>query len=369
MAKSPEGLPNTILEVDEDAVKDGALVQEAIDHGVGSFHPDLAFENMVKNYKNAERLYGPTIIRELTGYDPDYVEKNVNIPEFRRNLKEKIQENADRLKEDGVVDKEFMINDKGIRLAAIALMVEELDRMKQEGLGDRIPHEESLYGDKKEYESFSRSRYRDLALKQSIKVAARRGHSELNEVDLRRFSREARGRLSVIYAMDSSGSMRGEKLRMSKKAGVALAYKAIEDRNKVGLIVFNKEVKATIEPCRDFGRLLVELSKARAGMETDLVKALEAAVDLFGHDKQKHLVLLTDALPTRGDDPVKVTLHAVSAARNAGITVSLVGVALDKKGESLAKQIVEVGEGRLYLVKDVSGIDAVILEDYYSVAR
>ncbi|MFH1649961.1 MAG: VWA domain-containing protein [Candidatus Woesearchaeota archaeon] len=366
MAKQDEGLPNTIIPHDEKQVKEGALIQEAINQGVGSFQPDLAFENLTKNYKNAKRLYGETIIRELTGYSPDYVEKNINIPEFKRHLKQQIKENADKLKDEGVINKDYVVTDKGLKLATISLLTEELDQLSRKGIGEPIKHLQNPYGDKKDYEQYSKGRYRDVALKQSVKTAARRMHSELQPEDLKKFTREAKGHHTIIYAMDCSGSMRGEKLKTSKKAGVALAYKAIEDRNKVGLIVFHSDVKSIIEPCRDFSRILNELSKARAGMETDLVKVMRASVTLFGNDKSKHLVLLTDALPTKGTEPENDTIKAASMARNAGITISLVGIQLDKKGEELAKRIVEVGEGRLYLVKDLMGVDSVVLEDYYS---
>ena len=40
--------------------------------------------------------------------------------------------------------------------------------------------------------------------------------------------------------------------------------------------------------------------------------------------------------------------------------------ALDKKGEKLAKEIVKLSNGRLYIMKDVENLDKIILEDYYS---
>ena len=47
--------------------------------------------------------------------------------------------------------------------------------------------------------------------------------------------------------------------------------------------------------------------------------------------------------------------------------ISIIGVNLDKKGEKLAKKIVELGRGKLYIVKDAKNVDKIILEDYYSI--
>jgi len=42
----------------------------------------------------------------------------------------------------------------------------------------------------------------------------------------------------------------------------------------------------------------------------------------------------------------------------------VIGINLEKEGESLARQIVEVGEGRLYKVSDLSALDKIMLEEY-----
>ena len=84
-------------------------------------------------------------------------------------------------------------------------------------------------------------------------------------------------------------------------------------------------------------------------------------------DVTNHLVILTDALPTVGKEPEEETLKAVSLARAAGITISVIGIKLDEKGEKLAKQIADLGEGRFYIVRDLKRLDKLVLEDYYSV--
>ena len=80
----------------------------------------------------------------------------------------------------------------------------------------------------------------------------------------------------------------------------------------------------------------------------------------------KHLVLITDAVPTVGEDPGKSTLNFVERASAYGITISVIGIALSKEGTELAKKIVEIGKGRLYVVRDLENLDRVVLEDYYN---
>ncbi|MBS3112402.1 VWA domain-containing protein, partial [Candidatus Woesearchaeota archaeon] len=167
--------------------------------------------------------------------------------------------------------------------------------------------------------------------------------------------------------LDASGSMKGDKIGMCKKAGVALAYRAIQERDKVGLVVFGSEVEDVVYPTSDFGLFLKAIVRIRARKQTDIAKTIESAIRLFPHENiTKHLVLITDAVPTVGSDPEGQTLSLVSRAKDVGITVSVIGIGINEEGIELAKKIVEIGEGRLYVVKDLNNLDSIVIEDYYS---
>ncbi len=374
LASSPdeERLMRSVLENDQQTIDDGHLVAEAIDRGVGSFTPDLLFQNLVQEYRNAKRLYGETLIRELTGYSPDYVRKNIRIPEFQHALSKRIEENVEALRDRGLLDEQGFLTARAEKLAALVLYTEELDALVTKGLGRRERKERSRSGEKEGIVNFRRSehRFRDLSLKRSVRAALKRGHTRIFPEDLRAFEREERGRIQVVYALDASGSMRGEKLSQSKRAGIALAFRAIEEGNEVGLLVFTSRIEKVLAPTRDFTSLLHELTLVRAGKETDLAQTIRASIPLFTQkDCTRHLLLLTDAVPTRGADPVRETLEAAGEARDAGITISIVGISLDEEGERLAREVVELGRGRLYKVSTLDELDTLILDDYDALAE
>ena len=162
--------------------------------------------------------------------------------------------------------------------------------------------------------------------------------------------------------------MKGRKIDAAKRAGVALAYKAINEKDKVGLVIFGDKIKDSIPPTDDFTLLLKKLTKITASRETNIVVAIKNASELFEADGcTKHLVLITDVLPTSGEHPEKETLEAAAEARARGITISIVGINLDKKGKELGMKIAELGEGKLYIAKNTEDIDRIVLEDYESV--
>ena len=361
---------HSVLENDKKVIDSGKLISDAINQGMSSFSPDLMFEQLVKNYTIAKQIYGESIIRLVSGYEPDYVKKNIGIPEFQKELKEKIQQRIDELKEEGFLQKDNSLSEKGIELASLVLYFEELDKITPKGvIGEKVSKRTFVYGERENSRLYKKGdRYRDIALKKSVKLAIRRSHSDFKNKDLQVYERQSKGQTYIIYALDASGSMKGKKIEACKKAGIALAYKAINEKDKVGLIVFSAEVRKVIEPTIDFTMFIKEITKIRASKETDIVSTLRKAIELFPRDNiTKHLILLTDALPTKGDEPEKLTLEEASIARSKGITISLIGINLDEKGKKLAEKIVELGEGRLYVVRNLENVDQIVLEDYYSV--
>jgi Mg-chelatase subunit ChlD len=368
---SDDKLMHSVLENDKETIDEGKLIESALNQGIGAFTPDLLFEQLVKNYAIAENIFGQKLLRHICGYEPDYIEKNIQIHDFQKELKRKIEQKVEKLKKDKVIDSEGQITEKGIELASLVMYVEELDNIIPKGMtGERVHKKFYIYGSKEDTRQYKKGdRYKDIEKKKSIKTAIRRGHKSLEVDDLKVYERQSKGQCNIIYAMDSSGSMKGKKIETSKKAGIALAYKATQEKDKVGLLIFGDEIISKVEPTTDFSRLLKEVVSVRAASQTDFVKTIKKSIEMFpSTDVTKHLMLLTDALPTVGEEPEKETLEAVSAARSNDITISVIGINLDEKGKALAEKIVEIGQGKLYVVKDLEELDKIVLEDYYAVA-
>lgn len=358
-------LMHTVVESDNQK-NNGKLISKSIDQGLGSFNPDLTFQQLTTSFSMTKNLYGETLLRQITGYSADYLEKNIKIPEFKRELKNKIAEKFLNLRKDNLIDDEGMVTEEGLEVAALVMFNEEMDHLMPSGIGEKMDDKPSIYGMKSEKKPFNKDSYKNISIRDTVKKAVRRGHTQISAYDLVAMKRQSKGQLCLIYALDASGSMRGDKLEMSKKAGIALAYKAISEKDKVGLIIFSSGIVNDVEPCQEFPRILKEITRVRASNQTNFVQTIKRAIELFSsHDETKHLVLLTDALPTSGKEPEKETIEAVSIARSCNITISIVGINLDKKGKEFARKIAEIGEGRFYVANKLEELDTILLEDYY----
>ena len=363
-------LMKSVLQNDKSKIDEGKLLNEAINQGLVAFTPDVMFSQIVKNYRMAESLYGEKLIKLLTGYSPDYIRKNINIPEFNRELQVHLRDRLEQLKEDGVISTDGHTTHLGLSLASFVLYLEELDNILPKGWrGERLHKKSSHYGDPQDTRAFRKTdRYKDLALRSSIRLAIRRGHRHLCPEDLKAHTRKSKGLVYVMYGLDASGSMKGAKIGMAKKAGIALAHAAITRKDKAGLIVFGSTIKEAVAPTDDLRQIVERIVSVQPSRQTDFTGMIKRAIELFPSDRAtKHLLLLTDAMPTVGSKPEDETLHAISEARAHGITVSLVGINLDAKGRALANQIVRLGEGRLYAVRNLASMDKMVIEDYYQV--
>jgi len=361
-------LMHSVLNSDKKTIDHAELLEEAANQNVGAFTPDMMYSQMVKNFSIAEKLMGKKLLRLITGYDPNYIKKNLHIPEFKKELREQINKNIREMKDEGLLDYEGGVTEKGRELASL-MLIQHLDKFVQkESTGERRSKRVSHYGDIADARPYKKGdRYKDVNVRKTVSKVIKRGRDEITTADLMTNIREGKAAISIIYAIDASSSMKGEKLESSKKAGISLAHKAIDEKNKVGLIVFGSEIVQSIPPTQDFGQILTAMSKIKATRQTDFKKMIQKAIEIFpARSQTKHLVVLTDALPTVGDKPEKETLESASMAKAAGITVSIVGINLDKKGEKLAREMSVIGEGKLSLVKKLDNLGNIVLEDYYA---
>ena len=365
---SHDKLMHSVIENDEDTVNDGKLISDVVNQGFSSFTPDMMFDTLTKDYALAKSIMGESLIRLVTGYDANYVKKNINIPEFQRELRERINNRVDQMKEKELLSDDGEITEEGYYLSSLIMYTEELDKLTPVGFGEKVKKDKDERGEIDSYRNYHKGdRFRDIAIRRSIKQVLRRGHDRITQDDLRTVERKSKGAIYIVYAVDASGSMKGKKIEAAKKAGIALAFKAIEKKDNVGLMVFGKDVEEKIKPSRDFPLILDRLARIRAAKETDITRSIREGIDLFPKKRAtKHLILITDAMPTVGKKPEKEVLEIVSMARDQGITVSLVGIGLDKKGREFAEHIVSISEGKLYVVRNLEELDQIILEDYYN---
>ncbi len=343
------------------------LITEIMGTGSAPFTPDMILAEMVKNYRNAERLFGRRLIRAFSGYDAGYVKKNINISEFRKELKKRSRSLTLKMKEEGLVEKgEY--TEKALLIAALSMLDDELKRLESLGYG-KSNKRSVKEGEFKEYRGFTMNdRFRDMAFKQSIKMMARRGHKTLIPEDLKVKVKDDKEEVDIVLCVDSSASMKGEKIEKAKKAALALAYTTNLRGDSLGIVEFNSR-SVGVPPGGSFTDIIKWIASIQARGQTNIAEAMYRAISLLKKENgMKHIIMVTDALATAGQSPVEDALNAVYKIKAEQINLSIIGISLDKEGEKAARKMVEIGSGRLYSLNDASNLDVLLLEEYYSVS-
>jgi hypothetical protein len=78
---------------------DSMLLEEMTAHGIGSFQPDIMMQNLTERYSHAEKLYGKKLITLATGFDSEYVKRNIRIPEFQKEIEKQLKKQKQDLTE------------------------------------------------------------------------------------------------------------------------------------------------------------------------------------------------------------------------------------------------------------------------------
>lgn len=169
-------------------------------------------------------------------------------------------------------------------------------------------------------------------------ATARRLHEESGDgagLFVKQFVEERE--LTLILAVDLSGSMSGgarqKKRQVAAEAAALLAFSALRNNDKVGLLLFTDRVELLVRPKKGRAHVLRCVREILAtrpnGKGTDLAAAAEVATHL---SKQRAIVaLITDLAETRADG-----LRTGPAARGAQGAASL--GAVEKPVKALARR-------------------------------
>ena len=288
-------------------------------------------ENMEN--KNSEEQENSGNNNELADRDQKNQEKEENNQEENCNTDDKSEieedeniENSQEKKENSSeLEEEFKIGDifkvKDIFLDSVR------DNKKRNGTGKRCKTKSGSLQGKYVKSIIPKGKIIDFAFDATIRAAAPyQKKSDINGLkikirkeDIRVKVRERRTGTSILFVVDSSGSM-GVKKRMEavKGAIMSLLKDAYEKRDRVGLVVFRKDCAEELLPItRSIDLAQKKLEKLTTGGKTPLAAGIERAYNIIKKELKKDekvvplILFLSDGKANysiSGKDPIKESL-------------------------------------------------------------
>jgi Ca-activated chloride channel family protein len=191
------------------------------------------------------------------------------------------------------------------------------------------------------------------------RVLASGGQRVFAELDLRADAAQGqreRAPLAIAVALDTSGSMEGDKIRDAKRSVIRL-IRDMRDDDEIAMVRFSSDSEL-IQPLAPVGRVrssLVERVEAlEAGGGTNIPAALSQAIRTLadaGKGRVRRVVLASDGLDSGRASSESQARQ--SAAR--GTTVSAMGIGLDFDAGYMGG-VAEAGHGNFAFVEDASAL-------------
>ncbi len=162
---------------------------------------------------------------------------------------------------------------------------------------------------------------------------------------------------NIALAIDSSGSMDGEKIEQAREAALGLV-RQLRPTDQISIVSFSDAVDLKL-PTSKVGNAREAQAAVRAisvrGL-TAMYQGLELAAEQARRASKElgivnRVLLLTDGNPTVGKTDVKDFVTLAQGMRELGITVTAVGIGTDYN-ESLLAKIAEAGGGMWHHIKE-----------------
>jgi Ca-activated chloride channel homolog len=172
----------------------------------------------------------------------------------------------------------------------------------------------------------------------------------------------------ISLAIDSSGSMDGEKMEQAKAAALSL-IKQLRPTDQISIVSFSdtvtvqlpmsrvgnsREVAAAVKAISVSG-----LTAMYSGLEAAFKQARQASP---GPGAVNRVLLLTDGNPTVGKTEGKDFVTLAQGMRESGITLTAIGIGTDYN-ETLLQKIAESGGGLWHHIGDAKGDLPQIFQD------
>lgn len=295
--------------------------------------------------------------------DKSEIEEDENI----ENSQEK-KENSSELEEEFKIGDIFKVKD--IFLDSVR------DNKKRSGTGKRCKTKSGSLQGKYIKSIIPKGKIIDFAFDATIRAAAPyQRKSDINGLkikirkeDIRVKVRERRTGTSILFVVDSSGSM-GVKKRMEavKGAIMSLLKDAYEKRDRVGLVAFRKDCAEELLPItRSIDLAQKKLEKLTTGGKTPLAAGIERAYNIIKKELKKDekvvplILFLSDGKANysiSGKDPIKESLELAQKIKKENIRTIVIDTEEGFIKLEMAKTLSEALGAEYYKLENLKSED------------
>ncbi|MCP4772164.1 MAG: DUF3520 domain-containing protein [Planctomycetes bacterium] len=180
---------------------------------------------------------------------------------------------------------------------------------------------------------------------------------------------EERKPMNLVFVIDKSGSMEGERMQLVKDALELLVDQMRED-DTLGIVTFDSNGHEALQPtsARERWKLREVIRNLSTGGSTNAAEGLELGYKMmetcFSKDRINRLVLASDGVANTGETDQERILKTVRAKAEADVDLTTLGVGMGNHNDVFLEQLANKGDGSCHYIDDFAEAKRVLVEQF-----
>ncbi|KAA3608105.1 MAG: DUF3520 domain-containing protein [Planctomycetota bacterium] len=186
----------------------------------------------------------------------------------------------------------------------------------------------------------------------------------------REVSRADRKPLSLVFVIDSSGSMAdGNRLELVKRS-LELLVDQLDDQDRVGIITFNSSARRVLDSTPGYERWKIReaIRQLKSGGSTNAEAGLTMGYEMserhFREQTVNRVILCSDGVANSGETDQKRILDRVRSFSERQVDLTSIGVGMGNHNDVFLEQLANEGNGSCHYVDDFEEAKRVFLEQF-----
>ena len=175
--------------------------------------------------------------------------------------------------------------------------------------------------------------------------------------------------MNLVFVIDKSGSMAGERMQLVKDA-LMLLVDQIRDTDTIGLVTFDSTGHVVLESTPGSERYLIRkaIRSLSTGGSTNAGQGLELGYGLmekvYDPTSINRVVLASDGVANTGETNQARILKRVTARAEAKVDLTTLGVGMGNHNDVFLEQLADQGNGSCHYLDDVAEAERVLVEGF-----
>jgi Ca-activated chloride channel homolog len=180
---------------------------------------------------------------------------------------------------------------------------------------------------------------------------------------------EDRKPMNLVFVIDKSGSMAGERMELVKKS-LELLVDQMRQEDTLGIITFDSNGHIVLEPtsAKQRWKLREAIRNLSTGGSTNAAEGLEMGYKMmetcFSKDRINRLVLASDGVANTGETDQERILKTVRAQAEADVDLTTLGVGMGNHNDIFLEQLANKGDGSCHYIDDYAEAKRVLVEQF-----